>query len=485
MNAWQIKALMEWYKMLERSAKATEQGAEFDPELGVWTDPRKTHQYPFDTVHDEYRLPRFEALRVLRGQHKTSRYASKASIKRLEDAILRRYKGKGGDILWKGDIDHLTAEEFKNIPSHIREAAEQKISIRNMVTKREILEKKAAAGDKEAQEAIAHEIEFEKEDEAFDRERNPLDYDNPYVDQSILEYRAMGDWQKFLQTPLGERFTERKNRGMSFDKNMALSRKEIERSEQLERDYGHLIPKETDIGKPSGMELAQIRDKREALARRRLHELLPKRERERTLQGQLEGVEVSTTPSLPVPSTENLLQYRTREGFHTSPYKRYPGTLSSYSIPQRGIEPPDIHVDPSGQARIVSDYYDSIVNYRKSKTLGGAKVPPITEEDIARSRNIANLEAFSPIEQATPARYLTPTPEQKFQTTDTQKRAAHLRKALADLKQGKRKLRGKMLSELQRRGGRATAAAFNPKIWDRNILPTGGPIQRQLDRRKY
>ena len=448
MNAWQIKALMEWYRMLERSAKATEQGAEFDPELGVWTDPRKTHQYPFDTVHDEYRLPRFEALRVLRGQHKTSRYASKASIKRLEDAILRRYKGKGGDILWKGDIDHLTAEEFKNIPSHIREAAEQKISIRNMVTKREILEKKAAAGDKEAQEAIAHEIEFEKEDEAFDRERNPLDYDNPYVDQSILEYRAMGDWQKFLQTPLGRKFTERKNRGISFDKNMALSRKEIERSEQLERDYGHLIPKETEIGKPSGMELTQIRDKREALARRRLHELLPERERERTLQGQLEGAEIPT-----VPGKELTVIPRAEKQARVYEYKNVP----------------NIQVDPSGEARIISDLSDSIKRYREMKTsmepLGSRWEP---ERALAATEQAAPPTA-GPWHEV--AGY--PPPQTTGYMTETQKRAAHLRKALADLKNRRRRHQGR------------TGLPFNPKIWDRNMLPTGGPIQRQLDRRKY
>ena len=486
MNAWQIKALMEWYKMLERSAKATEQGAEFDPELGVWTDPRKTHQYPFDTVHDEYRLPRPEALRVLRGQHKTSRYASKASIKRLEDAILRRYKGKGGDILWKGDIDHLTAEEFKNIPSHIREAAEQKISIRNMVTKREILEKKAAAGDKEAQEAIAHEIEFEKEDEAFDRERNPLDYDNPYVDQSILEYRAMGDWQKFLQTPLGRKFTERKNRGMSFDKNMALSRKEIERSEQLERDYGHLIPKETDIGKLSALERYDAKIRERVLKDRAKWEAdrafnLPyeqERDRRYEVEGQphlLQEQLVSTLAKAdePLPRTGKELEVRPPQ----APVTRYPGTLSgyttpkttvpsSYAIPQRGIEPPDIHVDPSGQARIVSDYYDSIVNYRKSKTGEVAKYME-SFDPVEQARRLEGAE------QATPARYLTPTPEQKFQTTDTQKRAAHLRKALADLKNRRRRHQGR------------TGLPFNPKIWDRNMLPTGGPIQRQLERRKF
>ena len=223
-------------------------------------------------------------------------------------------------------------------------------------------------------------------------------------------------------------------------------------------------------GQPSGMELGDIEAKRRFLEAQGRAERKGLREAppvdlppERTLQGQLESLEVPTVPG-------RELEVRPLQ----APVTRYPGTLSSYSIPQRCIEAPDIHVDPSGQARIVSDYYDSIVNYRKSKTLGGAKVPPITEEDIARSRNIANLEAFSPVEQATPARYLTPTPEQKFQTTDTQKRAAQLRKALADLKQGRRRLQGRM------------GLPFNPKIWNRSLIPAGGPtdaFKRMMDRR--
>jgi len=263
---------------------------------------------------------------------------------------------------------------------------------------------------------------------------------------NAAQLKALAEWWRMLQ-------------GRGQFKDTAA----IEMEQRLNRmaQAGHEA-----AGQPSGMELTQIRDRREALARRRLQELLPERERERTLQGQLEGVEVSTTPSLPVPSTENLLQYRTREGFHTSPYTRYPGTLSSYSIPERGIEPPDIQVDPSGEARIVSDYYDSIVNYRKSKTGEVAKYME-SFDPVEQARRLEGAE------QATPARYLTPTPEQKFQTTDTQKRAAHLRKALADLKNRRRRHQGR------------TGLPFNPKIWDRNMLPTGGPIQRQLERRKF
>ena len=50
MNPFQIKALIEWYRMLGASAKATEAGYEYDPAVDAWTDPRKAHQYPFDTV---------------------------------------------------------------------------------------------------------------------------------------------------------------------------------------------------------------------------------------------------------------------------------------------------------------------------------------------------------------------------------------------------------------------------------------------------
>ena len=269
-------------------------------------------------------------------------------------------------------------------------------------------------------------------------------------------------------------------------------------AEWLQQEIKKLQPdyKETDIGKPSAMELAQRGRRETALANRPAATT-------GTLQGELEAAEIPTAPSLPVPSTENLLQYRTREGFHTSPYKRYPGTLSSYSIPQRGIEPPDIHVDPSGQARIVSDYYDSIVNYRKSKTLGGAKVPPITEGDIARSRNIANLEAFSPVEQAIPDRGLPENvPEwaliqqeqmkaQNYLASEARKREVEKLRATQAGKTSKfdelikryQRAASKRLREMNRRsrGG----MPFNPKLLESQgkFLPTGNPIQRALQRR--
>ena len=149
---------------------------------------------------------------------------------------------------------------------------------------------------------------------------------------------------------------------------------------ELQSQYGHLIPEETDIGIPSGIERGDIEAKRKFLEAQGRAERKGLREAppvdlppERTLQGQLESLEVPTVPG-------KELEVRTPQ----APVTRYPGTLSSYSIPERGIEAPDIHVDPSGQARIVSDYYDSIVNYRKSKTGEVGKY----------------MESFDPVEQA-------------------------------------------------------------------------------------
>ena len=326
MNTWQIKALMEWYKMLQGSAEATERGAEFDPELGVWTDPRKTHQYPYDTVYDDYRLPRPDVLRVLRGDH--SRFLSDKSVRELEAKVIDRYKGKSGEILWKEDSKHLTPSELRN----------------------------------------------------------------------ALKFR-----------------------------------------------YGHLIPEEADTGRPSTMELAQRARRETALAGREGAYSESPLETTGTLQSGLEALDI---PS--IPGKEIAVIPRAEKQARVYEYKNVP----------------NIQVDPSGEARIVSDYYDSIVNYRKSKTGEVAKYME-SFDPVEQARRLEGAE------QATPARYLTPTPEQKFQTTDTQKRAAHLRKALADLKNRRRRHQGR------------TGLPFNPKIWDRNMLPTGGPIQRQLERRKF
>ena len=311
---------------------------------------------------------------------------------------------------------------------------------------------------------------------------------------NAAQLKALAEWWRMLQ-------------GRGQFKDTAA----IEMEQRLNRmaQAGHEA-----AGQPSGMELTQIRDRREALARRRLQELLPERERERTLQGQLEGVEVSTTPSLPVPSTENLLQYRTREGFHTSPYTRYPGTLSSYSIPQRGIEPPDIHVDPSGQARIVSDYYDSIVNYRKSKTGEVAKYME-SFDPVEQARRLSQVEQlvpekeaggfipepgyvqgsemqkrFSGVQISTPHTKDTLTAQRIEGQTAYDKRMARLRAAQAgktskfdELIKRYQRAASKRLREMNRRsrGG----MPFNPKLLESQgkFLPTGNPIQRALQRR--
>ena len=267
---------------------------------------------------------------------------------------------------------------------------------------------------------------------------------------NAAQLKALAEWWRMLQ-------------GRGQFKDTAA----IEMEQRLNRmaQAGHEA-----AGQPSGMELTQIRDRREALARRRLQELLPERERERTLQGQLEGVEIPT-----VPGKELAVIPRAEKQARVYEYKNVP----------------NIQVDPSGEAKIISDLSASIKRYREMKTGMEPSFREVGGGRIAGSRWEPE-RALAATEQAAPptagpwhevAGY--PPPQTTGYMTETQKRAAHLRKALADLKQGKRKLRGKMLSELQRRGGRATAAAFNPKIWDRNILPTGGPIQRQLDRRKY
>ena len=205
----------------------------------------------------------------------------------------------------------------------------------------------------------------------------------------------------------------------------------------LQSQYGHLIPKETDTGRPSTMELAQRGRRETALANRPAATT-------GTLQGELEAAEIPA-----VPGKELAVIPRAEKQARVYEYKNVP----------------NIQVDPSGEAKIISDLSASIKRYREMKT--GMK-PEVTSFDpVEQARRLEGAE------QTTPARYLTPTPEQKFQTTDTQKRAAHLRKALADLKRRRKRLQGR------------TGLPFNPKIWDRNMLPTGGPIQRQLDRRKY
>jgi hypothetical protein len=330
---------------------------------------------------------------------------------------------------------------------------------------------------KEEQEAeFDRQLELEDADTPMGR----LDAENPYVDQSILEYRAMGDWQKFLQTPLGRKFTERKNRGISFDKNMALSRKEIERSEQLERDYGHLIPKETDIGKLSALERYDAKIRERVLKDRAKWEAdrafnLPyeqERDRRYEVEGQphlLQEQLVSTLAKAdePLPRTGKELEVRPPQ----APVTRYPGTLSgyttpkttvpsSYAIPQRGIEPPDIHVDPSGQARIVSDYYDSIVNYRKSKTGEAAKYME-SFDPVEQARRVGGAEQAAP-PTAGPWHEVAgyPPPQTTGYMTETQKRAAHLRKALADLKKRGARLGG----AFRFRGGGGSPTGNQPLI---------------------
>jgi len=208
----------------------------------------------------------------------------------------------------------------------------------------------------------------------------------------------------------------------------------LERSESQYRAWG----KERASTQPSALERADIAERERVLSARPAATT-------GTLQGELEAAEIPT-----VPSKELTVIPRAEKQARVYEYKNVP----------------NIQVDPSGEARIISDLSDSIRRYREMKT--GMK-PEVTSFDpVEQARRLEGAE------QATPARYLTPTPEQKFQTTDTQKRAAQLRKALADLKQGRRRLQGRM------------GLPFNPKIWNRSLLPAGGPtdaFKRMMDRR--
>ena len=237
---------------------------------------------------------------------------------------------------------------------------------------------------------------------------------------NAAQLKALAEWWRMLQ-----------GRGQFKDAEA------IEMEQRLNRmaQEGHEA-----AGQPSGMELTQIRDRREALARKRLHELLPEKERERTLQGQLEGAEIPT-----VPGKELTVIPRAEKQARVYEYKNVP----------------NIQVDPSGEAKIISDLSASIKRYREMKT---GMEPEVTSFDpVEQARRLEGVE------QATPERYLTPTPEQKFQTTDTQKRAAHLRKALADLKKRGARLGG----AFRFRGGGGSPTGNQPLI---------GPVMPKLYR---
>ena len=201
----------------------------------------------------------------------------------------------------------------------------------------------------------------------------------------------------------------------------------------LQSQYGHLIPKETDAGRPSTMELAQRARRETVLANRPAATT-------GTLQGELEAVEIPT-----VSGKELAVIPRAEKQARVYEYKNVP----------------NIQVDPSGEAKIISDLSASIKRYREMKT--GMK-PEVTSFDpVEQARRLEGVE------QATPERYLTPTPEQKFQTTDTQKRAAHLRKALADLKKRGARLGG----AFRFRGGGGSPTGNQPLI---------GPVMPKLYR---
>ena len=146
----------------------------------------------------------------------------------------------------------------------------------------------------------------------------------------------------------------------------------------------------------------------------------------------------------PIPRTPNL-EFPASRFPPKRPQLSGPSTLKQYS-------PKVINISTTGQATVnpltqfvpggeAEKYMSSITEFRdrpKGETAAGKKVPPKETK-------------------------------QQFQLTDNQKRAAKLRTALADLKKRNTRM----------------GLPFNPKVWDRNMLPTGGPIQRQLDRRKF
>jgi len=220
---------------------------------------------------------------------------------------------------------------------------------------------------------------------------------------------------------------------------------------ELLSQYGHLLPEEADTGVPSTMELAQRARRETALAGREGAYSESPLETTGTLQSGLEALDI---PS--IPGKEIAVIPRAEKQARVYEYKNVP----------------NIRVDPSGEAKIISDLSASIKRYREMKT--GMK-PEVTSFDPAeQARRLAGAEQAAP-PTAGPWHEVAgyPPPQTTGYMTETQKRAAHLRKALADLKRRRKRHQGR------------TGLPFNPKIWDRNMLPTGGPIQRQLDRRKY
>ena len=240
---------------------------------------------------------------------------------------------------------------------------------------------------------------------------------------------------------------------------MEWLRKEIEK---LQPDV-----QETDIGKPSTMELAQRARREQALANRPVATT-------GTLQGELEAAEVPTVPG---------------KGLTVIPPREQQARVYQYK------NVPNIQVDPSGEARIISDLSDSIRRYREMKT---GMQPEVTSFDPAEQAR--RLEGA---EQAIPDRGLPENvPEwaliqqeqmkaERYQASEAnKKRVERLRAAQAgktskfdELIKRYQRAASKRLREMNRRsrGG----MPFNPKLLESQgkFLPTGNPIQRALQRR--
>ena len=233
---------------------------------------------------------------------------------------------------------------------------------------------------------------------------------------------------------------------------------------ELLSQYGHLIPEETDAGRPSTMELAQRGRRETALANRPAATT-------GTLQGELEAVEIPT-----VPGKELAVIPRAEKQARVYEYKNVP----------------NIQVDPSGEAKIISDLSASIKRYREMKTgmepLGSRWEPErrlaATEQAIPDKELPDHIPEWALIQQEE-------MKAQNYQASEARKREVEKLRATQagqtskfdELIKRYQRAASKRLREMNRRsrGG----MPFNPKLLESQgkFLPTGNPIQRALQRR--
>ena len=209
---------------------------------------------------------------------------------------------------------------------------------------------------------------------------------------------------------------------------MEWLRKEIEK---LQPDV-----QETDIGKPSTMELAQRARREQALANRPVATT-------GTLQGELEAAEVPTVPG---------------KGLTVIPPREQQARVFEYK------NVPNIQVDPSGEAKIISDLSACIKRYREMKT--GMK-PEVTSFDpVEQARRLEGAEQAIPdrgLPENIPEWALIQQEQMKVQNYEAseanKKRVARLRAAQAgkiskfdELIKRYKRAWGKRFRELKRQG---------------------------------